>query len=174
MCVGTARRARDCVQTVAGDDDCLRGGRVRLHARRRANSPARRATVGRVDYENSASESARIALFGSVVCELTKSDEARARVSIEDVQFDAEPDARVRRGGNGGATKRPARTDAAVSDSGETPTTSGRSKMDLEMDARNVRGSIFIAPGACAKVSVRTMDARPLRGTCEPRTRRSA
>ena len=142
---------------------------VSMHDAVRSVDADRRATVGRVDYENSASESARIALFGNIVCELTKSDEARARVSIEDVQFDAEPDAAFVALEMAALAKRPARTDAAVSDSGETPTTSGRSKMDLEVDARNVRGSIFIAPGACAKVSVRTMDARPLRGTCELR-----
>ena len=104
---------------------------VSMHDAVRSVDADRRATVGRVDYENSASESARIALFGSVVCELTKSDEAHARVSIEDVQFDAEPDAAFVALEMAVLAKRPARTDAAVSDSGETPTTSGRSKICL-------------------------------------------
>ena len=143
---------------------------VSMHDAVRTVDADRRAAVGRVDYEKSANESARIALFGRVSCELTKSDDVRARVSIEDVQFDAEPDAAFVALEMAALAKRPPRTDAVALDSGEAPTKMSASpKMDVTVDARNVRGSIFIAPGACAKVSVGAMDARPLRGTCELR-----
>ena len=143
---------------------------VSMHDTVRNVDADRRAAVGRVDYENSANESTRIALFGRVSCELTKSDDVRAHVSIEDVQFDAEPDVAFFALEMAALAKRPPRTDPAVSDSGEAPTkTRASPKMDVTVDARNVCGSIFIAPGACAKVSVGAMDAHPLRGTCELR-----